>query len=223
MLFLLLAWALASLFHCIPVLKLYKCPFTAWACSIPLSSKDSHSWWDFSLQEQGNCCLFVVFFNSFLIFFDSFQHELQDISVWKYFVFLPVTEGGCRQPVVMQHFHAILLSVFQVGRQCKCLQSGSLIRDSAPCRLSSSMGLVPLLAVWDAITLKSSVYWTATHQLKNLLETEFCQRCVSGICRKSIFYISYEKHWLDSKICFCMRTLPYFTQGSVFPRVHVTS
>lgn len=113
------------------------------------------------------------------------------------FVFLPVMEGGLRQPVVIQHFHTLLLSVLQVGKQCKCLQNVSLIRDSAPCRLSPSMGLGSLLAVRDAINVKSSIYWTATHQLKNLLEAEVCQRYVSGICRKSIAFFTFRMKTVD--------------------------
>lgn len=82
------------------------------------------------------------------------------------FVFLPVIRGGLRQAAVMQHFHITLLSVLQVGKQCKCLQNVSLIRDSASCRLSPPVGLGPLLSVLEALNFKSSIHWTALHQLK---------------------------------------------------------
>lgn len=194
MLFLLPAWALASLFHCIPILKLCKCPFTAQSCSVPTSSTDIHSLWDFSLQEQGNIVCLCFFLKSFLLLFESFQHELQDISVWKYYFFFSLHNGGRLQATSS---HAALSYYFAwcpPGGNVACLQNVSLMRDSTSCRLSPSMGLGPLLAIWD---FKSSVYWTATHQLKNPLEAALCQKYVRGICRKSIAFFTYHMKNID--------------------------
>lgn len=110
------------------------------------------------------------------------------------FGFLPMMEGGLRQHTVMQSFPTILLNVLQVGRQCKCSQNVCLIRDSTPGSLSPLMGLDLLLTVWDVLNFKSRIYWTATHQLKNLLEAEVCQRYVSGIGRMSAFFTFHMKN-----------------------------
>lgn len=110
------------------------------------------------------------------------------------FVSCPLMEWVFRQRVVMQHCHTILLSVLQVGKQC--LQNVAVIRASASCRLSPSMGLGPLLAVWDEVSFKSCIYWTATQQLKKLLETEVCQRYISDICRKSVAFFTFHMKYI---------------------------
>lgn len=74
---------------------------------------------DLLTPREGKYCLVCGgFLSSFLLLFDSYQHELQDIYTSKNlgFVFLPIIGGGLRQAAVMQHFHTVLLSVLQVGK-----------------------------------------------------------------------------------------------------------
>lgn len=54
------------------------------------------------------------------------------------------------------------------------------------------MGLGPLLAVWDATNFKSSIYGTATNQLKSLVETAVYQRYVNGTCDKSVTFYTFH-------------------------------
>lgn len=106
MLFLLLSWALYSLFHCIPILTLCKCPFTAQSYSIPVHRFIVYGSPCYKRRE----ILFVCggFLNSFLFLFDSYQYKLQDIYICLKLLalfFLPIMEGGLRQAAVIQHLH----------------------------------------------------------------------------------------------------------------------
>lgn len=134
------------------------------------------------------------------------------------FVFSPHNGGRPQASSCHPALTYCLLSVLQVGKQCKCLQNVSLIRDSASCRLTPPVGLGPLLPVLEALNFKSSIHCTALPQLKWVLDNEVCQRHVIGVSRKSVgvFFPFCVKSIDFFTHLFLYKTFAQFTQGNIF-------
>lgn len=126
-------------------------------------------------------------FNSFPILV-SF-HELQYLV--KYWLCFSHHMDSLRLPVVLQHFHTIF-SASSRWEGSVSVYKMFLTRSSASSRLIPSIGIGPLLAVWNATNFKSSIYWTATNQLKCSVETVVYQRYVSGTCDKSVTFYTFH-------------------------------
>lgn len=106
MLFLLLSWAQCSFFHCIPILALCKCPFTAQSHSIPVHTFIVYESPYSKRREILSVSRGELKFLSFPVWFlPTWAAGYIYMSKNPGFVFLPMMEGGLRQPAVMQHFH----------------------------------------------------------------------------------------------------------------------
>lgn len=174
MLFLLPSWALYSLFHCIPILTLCKCPFTAPSYSSPVHRFIVYgSAYSKKREILSVCGRFLTYF---LFLFDSYQHELQDMYMSRNpgFVFLPIMEGGPRQAAVMQHFH----TACSVSSRWE--SSASVYKMFLWSEIQLLVGLVPQ---WDlALCYQFWKHWISKAAFTGLL----CTTCSKYLKRESV-------------------------------------
>lgn len=198
-------------------------------CSIPQQpSTQIHSLWVSLLQEKGNIvCLWEVFnFFSFPVWFLPTCRIYMSRNPG--FVFLPIMEGGPRQAAVMQHFH----TACSVSSRWE--SSASVYKMFLWSEIQLLVGLVPQ---WDlALCYQFWKHWISKAAFTGLL----CTTWSKYLKRESVkdmllvflgnhlgfcgFFLNFIWKTLTClRICFCIKSFAWFTQGSIFPRADVKS